>query len=277
MEKPTILLVDDEPNILSSLKRLLRRENWNILTANSGKEGLEILKKNEVALIISDQRMPEMTGVEFLRQVKELYPDTIRIILSGYTEVNSIVSAINEGEVYKFITKPWNDQEIKLSVKRAIHQHELLNDNKKLYRENQKQNAQLSDMTINLEKIVEERTRDLQISEKYLQIYQNIVENFPMGIVGIDDERNIVMGNLKAHEALELKPGTMVGQHISKVFLEEVCEIIKGSIQSKERRKIAEYKHKGVMGEQIFTITCYPIIYKAEEGGTILLLKEIPS
>ncbi|MFH1495300.1 MAG: response regulator, partial [Pseudomonadota bacterium] len=101
----TILLVDDEANILSALTRLLRPQGYRILRAGSGREGLELLAQNEVGVIVSDQRMPEMTGVEFLHQVRELYPDTVRIVLSGYTELNSITDAINRGAIYKFLTK----------------------------------------------------------------------------------------------------------------------------------------------------------------------------
>ena len=103
----TLLLVDDEENIVRSLKRLLRRDGYNILTANSGKEGLEVLNDDNVGVIISDQRMPEMNGTEFLSQVKVLHPDTIRIVLSGYTDLNSVTDAINDGAIFKFLTKPW--------------------------------------------------------------------------------------------------------------------------------------------------------------------------
>src|SRR6185369_3349926 len=106
----TVLLVDDEENMISSLKRLLRREGYRILSAGGGSEGLEILANNRVDVIVSDQRMPQMTGVEFLRRVKTLYPDTVRIVLSGYTELQSITDAINEGAIYKFLTKPWDDE-----------------------------------------------------------------------------------------------------------------------------------------------------------------------
>ena len=107
-----IMLVDDEQSILKALKRLFRSKGYpRVLTADSGPEGLEKLKetKGQVSLIISDQRMPEMTGAQFLAQAKELFPDAIRIILTGYTEVDSITEAINKGHIYKFFLKPWND------------------------------------------------------------------------------------------------------------------------------------------------------------------------
>ena len=99
-----LLLVDDEPNILSALKRTLRKNSYTIFTAASGKEGLDLLANHEIGVIISDQRMPQMTGVEFLRKVKVLYPKTVRIVLSGYTEIETVTSAINEGAIYKFLS-----------------------------------------------------------------------------------------------------------------------------------------------------------------------------
>lgn len=105
----TLLLVDDEPSHLAALKRLMRRESYRLLTATSGQEGLDVLARNKVHVIIADQRMPGMSGSEFLGIVRELYPDTIRIILSGYTELRAVTDSVNRGAVSKFLTKPWDD------------------------------------------------------------------------------------------------------------------------------------------------------------------------
>jgi len=94
----------------------LRREGYRILTASSGHEGLTLLQSNNIDLIISDQRMPEMSGIEFLCTVKDLYPDTMRIVLSGYTELNSVIDAVNQGAIYKFLTKPWDDNLLRESL-----------------------------------------------------------------------------------------------------------------------------------------------------------------
>ncbi|MET3131544.1 diguanylate cyclase (GGDEF)-like protein/PAS domain S-box-containing protein [Oxalobacteraceae bacterium GrIS 1.11] len=105
-QKRTLLLVDDEQNIVASLKRLLRRDEYQIFTAGSGQEGMDVLAQHQVDVIVSDQRMPGMIGADFLRAAKQLYPDTIRIMLSGYTELQSVTDAVNEGAIYKFLTKP---------------------------------------------------------------------------------------------------------------------------------------------------------------------------
>ena len=129
-ERPerTLLLVDDEPDILHSLRRLLRRNGYRILTATSAAEGLELLAMNDVQVIVSDQRMPMMTGAEFLGKVKTLYPETIRIVLSGYTELNALTDAINRGAIYKFVTKPWDDQELREVIHDAFITHERRNE-----------------------------------------------------------------------------------------------------------------------------------------------------
>lgn len=125
-QKPTVLLVDDEPNILSALRRVLRRDGYEILTAQSGEEALEIMAHHRVMVILSDQRMPNMTGTEFLSRVKVLHPRTVRIILSGYADLDSITEAINKGEIYKFRTKPWDDEELRNDVREAFIHFETL-------------------------------------------------------------------------------------------------------------------------------------------------------
>jgi diguanylate cyclase (GGDEF)-like protein/PAS domain S-box-containing protein len=116
----TLLLVDDEPNVLAALRRLLRLEGYRILIANSAREGLALLALNTVQVILSDQRMPEMTGTEFFFRVKQLHPDTVRIVLSGYTELNSVTDAINQGAIYKFLTKPWDDEALRETIRQAF-------------------------------------------------------------------------------------------------------------------------------------------------------------
>jgi len=142
MEPPrhTILFVDDEKNILNSLKRLLRKEDYRILNALSGEEGLKILAENEVHLVITDLRMPEMNGIEFLTRLKVDYPDLIRIILTGYTDVDTLIESINKGHVYKFFLKPWNDDDLKLEIRKALERYDLIAANKRLCEKATKQN-----------------------------------------------------------------------------------------------------------------------------------------
>ena len=187
----TVLLVDDEENILSALKRLLRRDGYRILTAGGGAQGLELLASEPVDVIISDQRMPQMTGVEFLRQVKARYPDTVRMVLSGYTELQSITDAINEGAIYRFLTKPWDDDLLRGHIADAFRSKEMDDENKRLSQELAAANEQLREL-------LAERERQLQRDEVVLSVVQEILQLLPLPIVGVDADGLIVAANAEA-------------------------------------------------------------------------------
>jgi diguanylate cyclase (GGDEF)-like protein/PAS domain S-box-containing protein len=121
----TLLLVDDDVNVLGALHRLFRRDNYRVLTAASPAEGFELLALYHVQVILCDQKMPVMNGTEFLSKVKEMYPDTMRIILSGYTGVETVLDSINRGAIYRFYTKPWNETELRDNVRLAFRQYWL--------------------------------------------------------------------------------------------------------------------------------------------------------
>jgi diguanylate cyclase (GGDEF)-like protein len=121
----TLLIVDDDVNVLAALHRLFRRDNYRVLTAASPAEGFELLALYKIQVILCDQRMPVMSGTEFLSKVKEMYPDTIRIILSGYTGVESVLDSINRGAIYRFYTKPWDDKELRDNVRHAFRHYWL--------------------------------------------------------------------------------------------------------------------------------------------------------
>ncbi|MEM6319007.1 MAG: histidine kinase [Bacteroidota bacterium] len=146
-EKYRILYVDDEQDNLTAFRAVLRRY-YHILTAQSGAEALKMLAENEVDLVISDQRMPKMTGVELFEQISALYPDIIRMVLTGYSDVQSIIDAINKGKVNHFITKPWNVKELRLILDNALETYVLKVRNKALEQEN----SQLMVQTAKMEK-----------------------------------------------------------------------------------------------------------------------------
>ena len=118
-----ILVVDDEPSNLRVLERLFRYD-YEVITAESGEEALRRLNEHDAALLITDQRMPSMTGVELLKRTADLRPQMVRIILTGYTDVETLVEAINSGLVYKYVTKPWDNEELRLTVNRALEHYE---------------------------------------------------------------------------------------------------------------------------------------------------------
>ena len=196
----TLLLVDDEENISAALTRLLRRDGYRILRANSGKDGLEMLAQNPVGVIISDQRMPEMTGVEFLSKVKDIYPDTVRIVLSGYTELNSVTDAINRGAIYKFLTKPWEDDLLRANVDEAFRRYEMKMENARLSRELKQANEELSSINQYLEKRVDEKTHEAMRNLGILRISQEVLEHLPVAVIGIGDDGMIAIANRMANE-----------------------------------------------------------------------------
>jgi response regulator RpfG family c-di-GMP phosphodiesterase len=118
--RKTILLVDDEPSILSSLRRLLRPDGYRVLTAGSGAEALELAAQHDVHVVLTDQRMPQMTGAELLHRMCVIAPDTVRMVLSGYTDLETITQAVNEGDIFKFMTKPWDDDQLRANIRDAF-------------------------------------------------------------------------------------------------------------------------------------------------------------
>ena len=197
----TLLLVDDEPNIITSLKRLLRRDGYRIFSAQSGAEGLSVLAQHpEIGVIMSDQRMPEMLGAAFLSRVKELYPHTVRIVLSGYTELASVTDAINRGAIYKFLTKPWEDDLLRANVKEAYAYFELAALNEQLSRELKSANAALLTVNHQLEQSVETKTDQITRNLDVMQVSQEILERLPIVVIGVGDEGIIAIANQLARE-----------------------------------------------------------------------------
>ena len=164
----TVLFVDDEVNILKALQRLLRQEDMNILTASRASEALKLIETAPVQVVVSDQRMPEMSGVDLLAAVRERHPDIVRIMLTGYTEINMAVDAINRGEIYRLITKPWNDEELRTAIRQALDHADLKNEIRRLNQVTREQNFKLQDMNRNLECKVRDRTK--QVADKHQEL-----------------------------------------------------------------------------------------------------------
>ena len=122
--KIPVLYIDDESNNLTSFKASFRRD-FEVFTAENAKEGWEVIKNNEIAVIITDQRMPDITGVEFLESLIPEYPDPIRILLTGYSDIEAVIDAINKGQVFRYINKPWDEQELKLTIQNAYEYYRL--------------------------------------------------------------------------------------------------------------------------------------------------------
>jgi DNA-binding NtrC family response regulator len=141
--KYRIMVVDDEPANLRTLTRMFR-ESYEVLTAESGAEALALLEQHNVALLISDQRMPQMSGIELMKQTVALRPQMVRILLTGYTDVEALIEAINSGLVYRYVTKPWNNDDLKLTVSRALENYEVVKSKHLLEMDNRRLRARLN-------------------------------------------------------------------------------------------------------------------------------------
>jgi response regulator RpfG family c-di-GMP phosphodiesterase len=160
--QPTLLLVDDEVNILSALRRLFRSQRYRVLTATSGREGLELLEREAVDMVISDMRMPNMDGAQFLSKVRERWPEAVRVLLTGYADLTSTIDAINNGEIYRYVAKPWEDNDVLLLVQHALERKALEREKQRLEALTVRQNEELRDLNANLESRVKERTEALR-------------------------------------------------------------------------------------------------------------------
>jgi diguanylate cyclase (GGDEF)-like protein len=195
--KHTILLIDDEPEILSSLTRLLRKEH-QVLIANSAVEGLKLMSQTEVHIILSDQRMPGMEGVEFFSLAKGKYPNAIRLLLTGYADLENVIDAINAGNIYRYLVKPWNPEELLATIRDACQKYDLIIQNNQLTKD-------LSLANTELEKRVKERTAELQRTNNYITalsqissqlqldfVYENVISTLENELIKIKIECHIL-------------------------------------------------------------------------------------
>jgi response regulator RpfG family c-di-GMP phosphodiesterase len=180
----TVLCVDDEPNILSSLRRTLRT-GMKVLTAGDGRQAIEVMQSQPVDLIISDMRMPGMDGAQLLEHVHQHWPQTIRILLTGYSDMTATVAAINRGRIFRYINKPWDEAELQAAVQQGLERLALEREKQRLEALTRQQNAQLTEMNATLEQKVQERTAELnrahdQLKRSYLtsiKVFSNLLES----------------------------------------------------------------------------------------------------
>ncbi|MBE0437955.1 MAG: response regulator [Methylomicrobium sp.] len=269
-----LLLVDDEINIVKALKRSLRRDGYQILTANSGAEGLELLNGQRVGVIISDQRMPHMTGAEFLSEVKVLYPDTMRIMLSGYTDLESVTNAINEGAIYKFLTKPWEDDLLRDNIRIAFEHYEMAFDNRRLTAELQHANEELQQFNRELERQVKQKTREIIRSVNLLQVSQEVLEHLPVAVVGIDEQGMIAVSNRESNKMiLGSSVGGLVGLQASEVMPSEVMgwvgQCFGGVLPDNNAARIL------TLGGVETTVSVRPMGYSSGARGAIVVLTQV--
>lgn len=171
---PTLLLVDDEPDIVASLSDLFRRD-YNIICAANADDALVLLRRQEVAVIVADQRMPGKTGSELLAEACRIDPDTVRILLTGYADIEAVIQAVNDGKIYFYLTKPWVSTEIEAVVAKAVEHNVLLRDKRRLVEELRKLNAELEDKVIDRTMQLQQRAAELEAALSQVKRLEGII------------------------------------------------------------------------------------------------------
>jgi PAS domain S-box-containing protein len=213
-----VLFVDDEENILRSIKRLFMEESYEVLTARSGEEALKLLKDHQnIGLIVSDQRMPGMQGVDLLKLASDISPDTLRIMLTGYTDINAAIDAINKGGAYQYITKPWKDDELIQIVRDAVYRYSLIRENRRLAEIVKRQNEELKQWNDQLQYRVQEQTIEIRESEER---FRRLFDEAPVGYHEVNKEGYITNVNDTELEMLGYTAEEMLGKPIWKFTVE---------------------------------------------------------
>lgn len=203
-----VLLVDDEPPILRSLVRLLTFETYELTTATTAAAALAELAKHEIAVVLTDFDLGGVDGVELLRESRRLSPDTSRILFSGHIDIELLRRAVNGGEVYRFVTKPWEDDELLQAVRQGVERSQLLRRNRALGERAEEQNRQLKRFNAELEQMVGERTAALELRNRALSLSQEVLDGLPVAVVGIAPDGQVALANALARQMFpDLLPG----------------------------------------------------------------------
>ncbi len=268
-----ILVVDDEENILRSIKRLLMsegsfgEENLEVITAASGEKALQVLSDNpDIALIVSDQRMPGLSGVDLLEQAKAITPNALRILLTGYADIKASIDAINRGGAYRYITKPWKDDELVQIIKEALERYALIKENKRLAEIVKKQNEELKRWNSQLEYFVQEQTIEIQKKNEELQrVNERLEKNFKSSIQAFSNllelrdtgsgshSRNVAELSVKTAMAMglndEIESITIASllHDIGKIGIPDI--LIQKNINEMDDEEMEVYKQHPVRGQ----------------------------
>ncbi len=216
-----ILFVDDEENILKSIKRSLIDEPYEVLLANSGEKALEVLKENSVSVIVTDMRMPEMSGIELLEIVKKKYPDIVRIVLTGYSQITTLMAAINSGQIYRYLVKPWKlEEEFKPTLKQALEYHRLLVERKQMVK-----NLKLK--TLELQNQIKEKELLIKQIEESNRKKKEILSLLGAKLIPFIGESIYWIDNLINNK--ELQKGEIINKELLKLKekAENIIKIIK--------------------------------------------------
>jgi len=266
-EKAVLLLVDDEPNILRALRRVFKDETFEIVCAENAQEALAWMELRPANVIIADQRMPGMTGIQFLQHVRDRWPDTMRIVLSGFTDAGTVADAINKGEVYRFLTKPWDDQELRTAVRLALDHQRLASENAQLWSKVTAQNEELQLLNRLLRLRLEEGEHDVLVRGEALKVAQEIVENLPVPVVGLDREGLVIYANMVARDKFHVEQeGGLLGMSAGSAFPREVNDAL-GALEETGQPQLTE----AVVDGSRLKLECHKLEVEGDLRGIIVL------
>ena len=263
----TLLLVDEETDVLNALRRLLQQDGYDILSAGSGEAGLHILHERTVDVILSEQRMSGMSGDEFLHQAKILQPDSVRMLLTGDLEIQSVARTVNKGAVYKFLTKPWDDDQLRATVAEAFVYKGLCDHNRHLAQTLAEANQNLFASNQHLQQLLEEKQYRIQLGEKVLKVLHEVTQLVPLPLLGVDDNGMIASAN-EAAQKLFGAHTLLLGGQISTL------------LSPKLLHSIAENEHDGkdedippfiAADGKLYTLLCRPLGLRSQASGKLII------
>ena len=260
MKRHRLLIIDDEKEILRSLT-LTFIQDYEVFTTSSGTEALEIIAREDISLILADQRMPEMTGVELLAKVYETQPNIIRIILTGYTDTAAIIEAINQGHIYQYVTKPWDRQALRIIVKRALDSYEIILENQRLFQELQSANLRLKNENVFLKREIAKEWQDTAIigQSKAMQQVFALLERVITNPVTV-----LLTGETGVGKTLLARYLHHHGPRKEQLFIEQNCGTLPEALLESEL-----FGHK--RGAFTGAVQDRKGLFEAADGGTLLL------
>ncbi len=259
----TLLLVDDEDDIITYLQVLLSRDGYRVLGATNAEQGLTLLGENRVDVVISDQNMPGMCGVEFLRRVKEIHPGSVRIMLSGFTDLQAVTDAINEGAIYKFLSKPWKDELLRSNIEEAFRHKEMAFENRRLSEELHAANVELVRVNDELRRHLREKSQQAMRNEAALGAAQEVLQLLPWPYVGIDADGMVAVASADA-EALFANEAPLLGTMAAECLPGELMTWIESEAAGALALEIAGSRYR---------VSRRAMGASSESSGTLLTLE----
>jgi signal transduction histidine kinase len=281
--KHSLLIVDDEPDLIDSVKDLLRYD-YRVLGATRAAEGLKIMEREPIQIVMSDQRMPEMTGVEFLRRLRDSYPDTVRLLFTAYADLKAVTDAINQGNVFRYITKPWEPHELQSVLKQAADYYELLAERRRLLNELREKNARLEEANVELRHANELKKAFIKVASHELRTPLTIVLGLSELARRAPDVghplshwlERIHMGSMRLNERIDLMIKLLLAEQFEKPLEPHpasLSNIVRAAASDiavfvQQRQQVLEVDAPAELGDVVFQLLVNAVKF-TPDGGTI--------